>query len=324
MQSEAEIIKLIEEYANSAGETPTIKAFSDRYGFYASSIVRKYGSWNNLLKKANLKPNKADTRSTEQLLLWLKSHPDARYQEIPLGIRSRLETKYNSISEARKAAGLRVTDWRTATRRRKYIKSSNSGRPIEFTEDKIIEGLQKLAIEFGRPPRICDITKKRCGFTPAVVIARFGSLNSALQAASLPIVNSYQEQNKLIKELEILVLNAKLVLGDIPCFFNFEDDTLKPTFVYLNHCELVRLKRSDINEEEIIKYKKTFGKVIIWYLVDDSLQDSANASIICTMDLISNLSGNKIVVAEKLMSLRKQYDELTRVYVGQPVIEKMV
>ncbi len=318
MNSEAEIINLIKSFALESGKAPTIQAFAEKYSVFASSIIRKFGSWNKLLKKAGLCPNKSDKRSDEQLIGWLKTHPDARYYEIPFGIRNRLEKTYNSISQARKIAGLRITDWRSSTKRRNYTKPTNAGRPIEFTEEKIVEALRGLAIRFGRPPRIRDITKKNCGFTPSAVLSRFGSLNAALQAASLPIIYSHQEQNKITKELEILMLNIKIATQDVPSLFNIEINKLKPTFVYHNRCEAIILKRSDIfsNIDLLLKHKKAFGEIVVWFLVDDSLKDDKQISTICIMDLVDDVRKINPLLADNIIKLRIQFDEISRKYVG--------
>jgi len=323
VETRDEIISLIKEHAKEAGRTPTIQMFADKHELFASSIVRKFGSWNELLKLSGLSLNKSNKRTSKELITWLKSHPDARYYEIPFGIRNRLEEEYGNISEARKAAGLLVTDWRTATKRRNYNKPINVGRPVEFTEEVIVKGLQVLAVELGRPPRIKDITKKKCGFTPSAIFARFGSLNAALQSASLPLIYSHHEQNKLFKELEVLMMNIKIALQDMPLFYNIEiENGTKPIFVYENRCEELILKRSEINSniENIQKNLKKYNKIIVWFLVDDSLNDIEGVETICIMNLMDILQNKNNVLADKILSLRKQYDDISRKYIGQPLV----
>jgi hypothetical protein len=275
------------------------------------------------LKLAGLSLNKSNKRTNKELITWLKTHPDARYYEIPFGIRNRLEEKYGNISDARKAAGLLVVDWRTATKRRNYNKPINVGRPVEFTEEVIVEGLQALAVELSRPPRIKDVTKKRCGFTPSAIFARFGSLNAALQSASLPLIYSHHEQNKLFKELEVLMMNVKIALQDTPLLYNTEiKNGTKPIFVYENRCEELILKRSEINSsiDSIQKNLETYNKIIVWFLVDDSLNDIDGIETTCIMNLIDVLKNKNDVLADKILSLRKQYDDISRKYIGQPLV----
>jgi len=317
-----EIILLIKAHAKEISRTPTIQAFADKHGFFASSIVRKFGSWNDLLKSAELSLNKANRRTDKELITWLKSHPDARYYEIPFGIRNRLEEKYGTISQARKSAGLLVTDWRSSTKRRNYCKPINAGRPIEFTESVIVSGLQNLAVELGRPPRIKDITKKRCGFTPSAIFARFGSLNAALQSASLPLIYSHHEQNKLFKELEVLMMNIKIALQDMPLSYNTKiANGTRPIFMYDNRCEELILKRSEIhsNIDNIKKNLKNY-KIKVWFLIDDSLNDIKDIETICIMSLINILKNKNSTLADKILSLRKQYDDISRKYIGQPLV----
>lgn len=318
MKTEAEIVGLIKSYVIEHNKTPTVHAFGEQHSINASSIIRKYGSWNELLRKAGCRPNKATKRTDNQLLGWLKSHPDARYNEIPLGIRSSLDKKYESIVEARKAAGLLILDWRSSTKKRTYKKPDNVGRPIEFSEDKIVEVLRSLAITLGRPPKIKDINQKSCGFTIGTVLSRFGSLNKALQAASLPIVYSRQELLLLFKEFEILMVNIKIALKDIPISFSLETNGLKPTFVYEDRCEDLKLKRSDIFvNTQWEEYNKTFGKTKVWFLVDDSLNENKKISTICVMDIVEDVRKANESLAEKIISLRQKYDEISRKYVGK-------
>ena len=321
-KTESELIQAISDYASEINKTPTIENFAKKYNLFASSIIRSFGSWNILLKKAGLKINKSNKRTDQQLLLWLKSHPEARYAEIPYGIRNKLEQVYGTISDARVAAGLRIIDWRSATKRRKYIKN-NAGRPIEYTEERIIKALQDLTIKLGKPPRAKDITKENCGFTISVVIARFGSFNNALNAASIPLNCTHQEISRLLREFEILMMNIKIATNDIPKYFKLEVDGYSGTFIYENRIEDVYLTRSDIflsiNAQ---KYKDKKEKYIVHYLIDDTLSETSDALLICAMDLFGELEISNKILAEKLLNIRKNYDDVKRLYIGQPIINQ--
>lgn len=317
-----EIISLIKQYAiDNDSKTPTIKAFALQYSMAPASIIRTYGSWNKLLKQAGLKINKANKFSNEQLLGWLKSHPNTRYNDIPTGIRNKIEQKYQSISNARKIAGLKITDWRSFTKNRTYIKPINAGRPIEYTQEEIISKLQSLAITLGRPPRAKDITKKNCGFTKGAILCKFNNLNAALQASSLPIIYSYQEYNKLIKEFEIVMMNIKISSNDIPLYFKIEQNELKPTFIYNDHCEIVMLKRSDVfsNIQALLKYKDIFNELKVWFLVDDSLDEDKQISMSCVMEFIDKIKDKNL--ANYITKLRQRYDEISRNYVDISYIQ---
>lgn len=45
-----DIIPLIKELAKEKQRTPTVHMFAEKTGTHASSIIRKFGSWNELLK----------------------------------------------------------------------------------------------------------------------------------------------------------------------------------------------------------------------------------------------------------------------------------
>lgn len=315
-----EITQLIEKFAKKNGKAPTISEFAEENNIHAAIIIRKFGSWNNLIMKAGLKPNKSAKRSKEQLLMWLKSHPNARYSEIPYGIRSALIDKFDSIGKARIAAGLPITDWRSFSKRGVKKKSENVGRPIEYTKKNIILGLQNLAKKLGRPPKMKEITKENCGFPFTAIISRFKSFNEALKVAHLPPSYSYQEYNKLNKDLHTAMVNIKINIMDLPLFYNIEFNSLKHTFVYEDRYEEVYLTRSDISEnyKEILKNDK---KTIVWYLVDDSLYDNDNFEIKNIMDLNDKISEQ---LKSLLLKLRLRYDEINRKYIApMHVLEKV-
>lgn len=307
-----EITKLIKDFANASGKTPTISEFSELHNLHAATIIRKFGSWNNLLLKSGLKPNKSAKRSEKQLLMWLKSHPNAKYSEIPYGIRSGLIDKFGSIGKSRLAAGLSITDWRSYSKRGNRKKSSNAGRPIEYTKEAIVLGLQHLAKKLGRPPKMKEITKESCGFPFTAIISRFNSFNEALKAAYLPPSYSYQEYNKLNKDLNTIMLNIKINIGDIPSFYQIEVDGIKPTFIYEDRYEEVYLTRSEI-ANDVSKLLKNNKNTIIWYLVDDSLYENSNFEIKNIMDLSDKLSER---LKDLLMELRLRYDEINRKYIA--------
>ncbi len=316
MISNIEIIGLIKECASKYKKTPTIALFADEHNIHASTIVRKFGSWNKLLTQAGLKINKSSKRSDEQLLSWLKTHPNAKYLEIPFGIRSSLEERFGSISNARVVAGLSITDWRSFVKKRKYRKPNKAGRPVEYTKQDIISGLRELAIKLKRPPRMKDVTKETCGFPISALLSRFETFNGALKKADLPPSYSHHESNKITKELYTLMINIKISLEDIPIFYNLEVDGVKPSFVYKDRWEEIKLTRSEIANSinELLKYKKRCGKLVVWYLVDDSLYDNNNLNIKCIMDLQQNIGG---ILKTKIFDLRMKYDEISRKYIGQ-------
>jgi len=306
-----EIIKLIKSFAKSNGKTPTISEFSDVNNIHSATIIRNFGSWNNLLLKSGLKPNKSTKRSKKQLILWVKSHPNSRYNEIPCGIRSSLIDNFGSIGEARIAANLPIIDWRSHSRRGPRKKIKNVGRPIEYTKENIILGLQNLAKQLGRPPKMKEITKKNCGFPFTAIISRFKSFNEALKISHLPPTYSYQEYNKLNKDLYTIMINIKIDIKDIPLFYDIEINGFKPAFIYENRYEEIFLTRSDISNS-IMRILNNNKKTIVWYLVDDSLYENNKFEIKNIMEL-TDITNN---LKELLIELRLRYDEINRKYIA--------
>ena len=318
VNTQEDIIFFIKEYYAENNIVPTIASFCKKYDLHASSLVRNFGSWNSLLAKSGLKPNKINKRTNEQLLLWLKSHPSATYINIPNGIRHSLNIRFGSISNARKNAGLQITDWRSFVKKKAY-KNKNAGRPIEYSKDMIITGLRDLAIKIGKPPRMKDIKRKSCGFPLSAIFSRFKTFNEALQQAQLPPAYSYHEFNKLENELEILMMNIKIEINDIPKLYNIEINNYNPKFVYDDRWEDIKLTRNDAasSVNNILSYKDKCNNIIVYYLVDDSLYENENFKMICVMDYI-NIIKNEILI-NKIKSLRIKYDEVNRKYIGQPI-----
>ncbi len=311
---ENELISLVKAFAKEIGKTPTLASFSKHHNIKSSSIIARFGSWNSILTKAGLVLNKANKRTSDQLILWLKIHPNAKYKDIPFGIRNGIEEKFGSLSKAREKAGLKITDWRASAKRSHRVISDKVGRPIEYTKAIIIEGLQQLATKLGRPPRMKDITKSKCGFPITAVLSRFGSFNDALQAAFLPPVYSHYEFKKLAKELDGILINIKLQTKDIPKYYNLDINGEHFTFVYDNLAEYVVLKRSDITADliSILKEKINDKKLKIYYLVDDSLFEDKEITIKCLMDYANNIDK---VISDKILEVRLRYDEINRKYI---------
>lgn len=319
---EVKLIELIKEYFNSNNHAPTIAAFSKMHNIHASSIIKAFGSWNNLLKKAGLKPNKSNKRSDDQLILWLKTHPNAKYADIPFGIRSALEERFGSITNARNKAGVPIIDWRALSQKRK--RNPNAGRPIEYSEEAIIIGLHNLATKLGRPPRMKDVNKKSCGFPKSAILSRFSTFNNALSKANLPPVYSYHELNKLENELEKLMVNIKIAINDVPKAYCMQIDNYKPKFVYENRWEEIKLTRNDICSSIIplLKWKEKCNDLIVYYLVDDSLYENDNIKMMCIMDFV-NILNDKMLI-ERIYELRLRYDEINRKYLWEKQFSKQL
>jgi len=314
-----QIISLIKDFQIENNKPPTIAAFSIKHSLHPSSIIRQFGSWNSLLSKAGLKLNKANKRNEDELLVWLKSHPNMKYSDMPTGIRGALEERFGSIINARSKANILVTDWRARTKHKATKNSKNAGRPLEYTKEQIITGLRLLALELGRPPRMKDIKKSITGFPLSAVFSRFKTFNEALQQAELPPVYSYQEFSKLEIELEKIMMNIKILTNDIPIYYSIEIDGYKPKFVYENKWEEIKLTRNDIfsSISSLLKYKEVGRKLIVYYLVDDSLYENENIKMFCVMDYIKIL--NNKIITDKIIALRLKYDEISRKYIGQPL-----
>jgi len=319
---ENELIQLVKDFAKELSKTPTIASFSKKYNLNSSTIIKNFGSWNIILTKAGLNLNKSNKRTDKQLLLWIKTHPNAKYSEIPYGIRNGIDEKFGSISKAREQAGLAILDWRKLAKRKKRNVKNKAGRPIEFTTEIIVTGLQELANKLGRPPRMKDITKAKCGFPISAVLTRFSSFNEALQAAFLPPVYSHHEFKKLTKELENILVNIKFETKDLPKYYNLDINGERFTFIYDKYVESVFLKRSDLTIERLSNLiSKLDGKSLkIYYLVDDSLFDDKTIVMKCIMDYVDCIDK---AISDKIVDVRLKYDEINRKYIYNKIVKNV-
>jgi len=312
--NENELVQMIKNFYVENNKVPTIAEFSNQHAFYASSIIRKFGSWNDLLSRAGLKINKPSKRTEEELLNWLKIHASYKYSQIPSGIRTAIENRFGSLSAARKQANLSIVDYRSSNKKRKP--NPNAGRPVEYSREMIISGLRSLAAKLGRPPRMKDVSKDNCGFPMSAVLSRFQKFNLALRASELPPVFSYHEFNRLKGELEKLMMNLKLSINDIPRYYDLEINGIKPLFIYDDRIEEVKLTRNEIcsSINAILRYKEAGKKIVVFYLVDDSLYENDEIEIVGLMDLMEKLDDK--IVANRIKELRLKYDEINRKYIA--------
>lgn len=299
---EKNVIDYILSYYDSHNKLPSFKCFCDDNEIKKDNLPSWF-CWDSLVYKTGLK-SKSSRRDDNELLLWVKTHPKTKYNDIPNGIRRALELRFGSVTEARKLAGLNVSDFRKVIKRKKTV-----GRPLEFTQEIIINGLQDLAAKLGKPPKMKDISKKSCGFPLSAVICRFGSFNNALQAADLPPIFSHNEFKKLEDDFNVLLLNHKLS-NDPPVYYKYNGERFV-NFLYKDRCEFVKLTRSDI-QKSINSYNK--GD-IIYYLVDDSLFETTDITLINVMDSIDLIQNSYI--KSKLLDLRNRFDEINRKYIIQ-------
>lgn len=186
--SDAELLALLQEFAAEHGRPPTATEAADHDDLpTAAAYHHRFGSWNAALTDAGLEPRPSwERRSNEELLADLRALADehGKYPSKPtvndhdeMASAATYQQRFGSWSAAIAAAGLPTFT-----------------RP-SYSETDLIETLQRLADELGRPPRVTDIDSHPEVATHSTYINRFGSWNAALAAADLATREDAVEAN---------------------------------------------------------------------------------------------------------------------------------
>ena len=140
-----------------------------------SHVLRQFGSWNAALRAAGLdrpRPRAwSDQEIVEALRSWAQEHGlvplSTEWDAAPHA--DVIAKRFGSWNAALNAAGLQS----------RFIRRY-------WTDDQILDGLRRLAVDLGRAPHASDRVGSRGRYpSPALAIRRFGSWNQALAAVGL-------------------------------------------------------------------------------------------------------------------------------------------
>lgn len=213
-----ELVKMVQEHSKILGRTPKMKEVAKNENFPSMNLfLREFETWNNLLKKCNLKLNSVRYYSKEHLLNVLKLLSNR------IGRTSRIEDlngdkdlpspkvyfeKFGSWNNALKLAGLEINLRR------------------DYTKEELIDSLLKKAKELNQNPTSNDLGRKNNMPDRSTFDDRFGTWNNALKEAGLKI-NCYYR--KWTKEEVIKWLQYKYKeLGRTPGIRDFDKDPRSP------------------------------------------------------------------------------------------------
>ncbi len=215
-------IQLLKDWAHKHGKTPREKDFSCH-----STIFKRFGSWNNAILEAGLKPRNILTKpkssikelSDKQLLTILKNQAK-KLKRTP----KRRETPNGD------AIALRFDGWHKALKKANLEPLRENNKPKEY----YIQLLKDWAEKHGKTPTQREF---KCS---GAIIDRFGSWNNAIEKADLEISINRNKSDDYY--LNILIDYAKK-LGRTPKFHEVpESQTLSKRFGNWNNAlKLVNL-----------------------------------------------------------------------------------
>ena len=73
---------------------------------------------------------------------------------------------------------------------------------MKWSEDDVIKGVQRLAVELGRVPATNDI--RQCKYLPSVgtILKKFNNINNLLESSSFKVNREFKSDNELIQDLK--------------------------------------------------------------------------------------------------------------------------
>ena len=190
--STEELLKTLVTFAADLGRVPTRREMDERDGTPASGTYRRaFGSWNDALQQAGLKPTRQAHVSDGELLKTLRSVA-AEFGRPPTMAEiqarddapspSTYQSRFGSWSQAHREAGLEPRTKNT------------------YTDDTLLEGIADLAAEVGGQPTV-DQMDERGPYAVSVYQRAFGSWNAALRKAGFDPVRYRYSNTELFEAL---------------------------------------------------------------------------------------------------------------------------
>jgi len=178
--SEQELIESIQEFAAHLGRSPTTTEVNEDSTFTAglNTYVRRFGGWNETLKKCGLQINEAKNYDEAYLIEQLQSLHQ-RLGSVPTQADLRADDETPSLFPYQAS----FESWNKALRAADLEPTLRHA----ISKDELIAELTALADELGRPPRYQELSDRDDVFSPSVYERAFGSFTGGLQAAGLPV-----------------------------------------------------------------------------------------------------------------------------------------
>jgi hypothetical protein len=187
----------IQRLADELGESPSLHDMDQLGKFGSKTYQKKFSSWNDALKKADVEINKQQKVSDPELLKELRrlskeiSGTPASRDMAELGeyAPSSYSIAFGTWNNAIQAAGVKI------------------GRHRDVSEAELISEIQSLASDLGHPPTVYQM-RDQGRFGVSTVSNEFGTWNDALKAAGFE-PNREKDVDKAKLKDEIRRLNQE-------------------------------------------------------------------------------------------------------------------
>lgn len=194
------LIKEVKELANRLNRTPFGREFPHR-----NQAARLFGSWQNFLIAADIKPTK-NNYSDEELFSLVQQLAE-KLGRTPVA----KEFPHHSIATHRFGRWTKFLEAAGLQSNRQY--NSNSERNV-YANEELLNKFNLLTEELGRIPQVREFKHYR------IALNRFGSWNNFLKTAKATPVKKYSKMSdeQFIKDIQLLAkqLNRTPVFRDYP------------------------------------------------------------------------------------------------------------
>lgn len=209
--SDRELLDDIRAVATIVERAPSIQDYRDHGEYAATTITRRFESWQDAVARAGFEPHAANTElSTEELLEEVKRLAAAHEKRPTVGLMndkgqywvSTYRQRFGSWTNALIEAGFEPADARTID---------------QISDEKLLTELKELADTSGVGPTFQEMEHDGA-YSPRTYVDRFGSWNDALEAAGLePRKPGRVSEEKLLADLHRLrdELGTQPVANDI-------------------------------------------------------------------------------------------------------------
>lgn len=213
-----ELKNIIQEYSKLIGRTPKMKEVTYNKDLPPiHQFLKKFNTWNNLLKECDLKINSNCNYSKEYLLNVLKSLA-TQLKRTPLSD----DLNKNKDLPSPKVYYVKFGSWNNALR----IAGLKLNVRKDYTKEELLDLLREKAKKLGRSPKIDEINSDKNMPDRDTYSRYFGTFNKALEIAGLEVKYFFR---KWTKEDIIKWLRYKYdELGATPGIRDFDADPEAP------------------------------------------------------------------------------------------------
>ena len=193
-----ELLDLLRRAAAELGHTPGADELRRMEGYpRTGTYQRRFGSWSEAVRKAGLVPRpRGVKRFTDDELLDLLRMAAVKLGRTPRVIELKGMDDYPSPVTYTKRFG----SWDDAVRRAGLAPRSRVWR--RYTDEELIDALQRAAGELGRAPTSKDLERTKGLPAPLTYQTRFGSWSNALRAAGFTPGRSRYTDEELLDDLQ--------------------------------------------------------------------------------------------------------------------------